>query len=272
MSALRFIVKWISIHKIISVIAALLIACGAIYSRKLYSRSEGALSEPIKKGTIAETVYGIGTIVANRSLQIRPGQISHIDRYFCKEGDFVKRGDPLVSVDNVTSRAPFAGTITSLPFKIGENVYAQGAILTLTDLADRYMTVSLEQQGALRIKVGQKVKMSFDTIREESYDGLVEAVYSSDSNFLARIDVSRLPARILPGMNADVAIVIRTLENVLLIPVAALIDNKVWVKHGNAVPKIVSLQTGIIDKDVAEVLGGDLAEGDRLLIKGSQKK
>ena len=272
MNLFKAIIQWLARHRILSFAAVLIIAASGIWLQRFYSRAQGTLSEPLKRGTIAEAVYGIGTINANQSLQIRPGQVSHIDRYFCREGDHVKRGAPLVVLDGVTWRAPFEGTITSLPFKTGENVYAQGPILTLTDLNDRYMTVSLEQQGALRVKPGNKVKVSFDTLRGESYEGVVRTVYSNDNNFLARIDIESLPARILPGMTADAAIIIRVQNDVLLLPVAALVDEHAWVKRDRSAPVLVAVKTGIIDRDLAEVVAGDLREGDRVLIKGSAKK
>jgi macrolide-specific efflux system membrane fusion protein len=271
-NVLRIVTNWISKHRFLSLILVVVLFALVYFASNSYKRSQGQLTEPLKKATIAETVYGIGTIVANQTMQIRPGQVLHIDRYNCKEGDYVKKGDVMVVLDHVPWRAPFSGTITNLPFKIGENVFAQGPILTLTDLTDRYMTVSLEQQGALRVRPGQKVKMSFDTIREESYDGIVRSVYSNESNFLARIDVSDLPKIILPGMTADVGIIIKKRENALLIPIAAISDGKVWVKRGKALPELIPVNLGIIDKDMAELISGDLSEGDRILIKGVRKK
>lgn len=272
LSLLRKCVKYVGAHRVLSVILLTAAIGLVVFARSYVGRSSGLLTEPIKRGEIAETVYGIGTIIANQSMQIRPGQVSNIDRYFCKEGDFVKKGAPLLTMNGITSRAPFSGTVTSLPYKIRENVFPQSSVLTLTNLDDRYMTVSLEQAGALRIRVGQKVKLSFDSIRTENFDGVVQSVYSSDNNFIARIDVGGLPATILPGMTADVAILIRTAQNVLLVPVAALVGGQVWVKHGRGVPALATVKTGIIDKDLAEVLSGDVAEGDRLLIKGSSSK
>jgi multidrug resistance efflux pump len=226
------------------------------------------LSEPLRQGAIIESVYGIGTVLANRSFQIKPGVISTIDTFYVKEGDTVKKDAPLAKIDKVIYRAPFAGTVTYLPFKEGENVFAQVPVLTLVDLKDRYLVVSLEQQGALRIHAGQAATMSFDTIRQQSYPGVVQSVYSNGSNFLARIDVSTLPAVVLPGMTADVAIQIRKQDKALLVPVAALINgNTLWVKHGSGIPKKVEVKVGIIDKAQAEIVSGNVQAGDRVIIK-----
>lgn len=237
----------------------------------LRARSEGVVSEPLQPGTIIESVYGIGTVLANRSYQLKPGVTSTIDTFYVKEGDTVKKGAPLAKLDRVVHRAPFSGTVTYLPFKEGENVFAQVPVLTLVDLRDRYLVVSLEQQGALRTHPGQRVIMSFDTNRRQSYSGVVESIYSSGGNFLARIDVSSLPSVVLPGMTADVAIEIRKQDNALIVPVAALMNgNTLSIKRGMGIPKDVEVKVGIVDKAQAEIVSGDVQAGDRVLIKSRE--
>jgi multidrug efflux pump subunit AcrA (membrane-fusion protein) len=171
-----------------------------------------------------------------------------------------------LTVDHVKYTAPFDGVITSLPSKRAENVFANVPMLILVDLSDRYIVVSLEQQGALRVLIGQAATLSFDTMREFNFVGTVKSIYSNATNFLARINISNFPAKILPGMTADVAITIATHQHALLLPVAALEGGKfVWIKGVGA--KKVELKIGIVDKAYAEVLSGDIKEGDRVLIR-----
>jgi macrolide-specific efflux system membrane fusion protein len=268
MEILRKTLKWIGGHRLVSALTIVVFIGVLSFLNFVKSRSEGQLSAPLQKGSIVESVYGIGTVTANKIWRIMPGVVNTISDLWVLEGDDVKKGQKLVGNDADVWRAPFAGTITSLPYKVGENVFAQVPILTLVDLTDRYMVVSMEQQAALRVKKGQMVKMSFDTIRSERFDGTVTAVYSNDINYLARIDVASLPKNILPGMTADVAIEIREQKDVLLAPVAAIEQgNRVWRKRGGEIPTKVEIKTGIIDKDLAEVVSGDLQAGDRVLIR-----
>ena len=272
MDSLRKVLKWISRHRLLSFIVFFLVLSSVIYIRSVVRQYEGEWTEPIQKGNIVESVYGIGTITANKIFKIAPGVTYTIRAVYVKEGDSVKKGAPLIATDSAAYRSPFAGTITALPIKVGDNVFPGMPIVTLVDLADRYLVVSLEQQGALRVKAGQKVKMSFDTIREQNYDGKVQAVYSNENNFLARIDVGFLPQQILPGMTADVAIEIQQHNDVLLIPVSALeAGNIVWIKTNHGLPKKVLVKTGIISGPYAEIIEGDIHPGDRLLIKGKTK-
>lgn len=258
--------RWVSVAFVFFFIATFLVI------GYLHTRSEGIVSEPLKRGTIIESVYGIGTVLSNRSFQIKLGVTGTVDNFYVKEGDTVKQGAPLAKIDKIIHRAPFDGTVTYLPFKAGENVFAQVPVLSLVDLKDRYIVVSLEQQGALQVRAGQKATMSFDTIRQRNYPGVVQSIYSNGNGFLARIDASGLPPSILPGMSADIAIEIRRQEHALAVPVAALINgNTLWVKHGgHGIPKKVEVTVGIIDKSEAEVVSGALEPGDRVIIKSRE--
>ena len=238
-----------------------------IFTRLVVSRSQGALSDPIKRGTIVDATYGIGTVTATRSYSVRPGVISTITDLYVKEGEFVHKGKRLANIDQVIYSSPFDGVVNYLPFKQGENIFTQLPVVVVTDLSNRYLVVSLEQQGALRVSGGQKAKISFDSLRSQTFDGVVASVYSYNNNFLARIDVSSLPTAILPDMTADVAIVIRELKDVLLVPTAALEKDTVWVKRAHQLSTQVSLKLGVVDGALAEVVSGDLHEGDQVLIR-----
>jgi membrane fusion protein, macrolide-specific efflux system len=273
MSFLRVFVTAIMRHRFLTlVIVGSLLAVSVLWNR-MQQRSAGTFSEPLKRGVIIESVYGIGTVTANRSFQIRPGVSVAIHEIFVNEGNIVKKGDSLIRLDDNIYSAPFNGTVTSLPFKVGENLYPQDVALALVDLKDRYLVASLEQQGALQVRAGQKVKINFDTLRDRTYDGVVDAIYSNKSNFLARISVADFPPMILPDMTADIAVEIRRQENGLLIPVAALeVGQYVWRKRGASALKQVEVKTGMMDRAMAEIISGDVLVDDRVLIRKELSK
>jgi multidrug efflux pump subunit AcrA (membrane-fusion protein) len=248
-----------------ALVAGAAVAAVAIRRRQ---KDLGALSEALSRGPVVESVYGIGTVTARNSYQLKLGVTSTISKLFVNEGDFVKKGQKLVEIDaGTTFPAPFDGTITYLPVKAGETVFAQAVILTLADLSDRYVVVSLEQRGAVRVRQGQKARMSFDSMRDTSFEGVVQSVYSNENNFLVRIGVTDLPPQLLPGMTADVAIVIAEHQNVLSVPAAAIERGRVLVARGAGRVETVDIRTGIIDGAMAEVISGDLKEGDRVYLR-----
>lgn len=264
---MKSLIGWILAHRIqASLLVVALIVVAAVVGLSARSQQGETLSEPIRKGPIVESVYGIGTVTATRSFQLKLGVTSTIRRLFVKEGDQVRRDQRLVDLDGVLFNAPFDGTITLLPFKVGETVFPQSVVLSIVDLQDRYVLVTLEQQAALRVRRGQKARLSFDSLREESYDGLVEAIYSNDNNFFVRIGIAGLPPQVLPGMTADVAIGIAEHRDALIVPVAAIDAGKVYVKRGLGTTA-VTVKTGIVDGAMAEIVEGGLREGERLVIR-----
>jgi multidrug efflux pump subunit AcrA (membrane-fusion protein) len=226
----------------------------------------------VERGDIVESVYGIGVLTAVRSLTIKSGVITNIRQLFVTEGQVVKKNDLLVELESIGRyRAPFAGTVTASPYKTGETVYPQTSVVTLTDPTETYLLVTLEQQGALSLKSGLNAKVSFDGMRGRTFDGKVDSVFSNGVDFLAHISVAALPASLLPGMTADVAIILRTKQDVLLLPLASLsLSQASLVRNGKTVQ--VPVKLGLVDGAFAEVLEGDVHEGDLTVQIKSTKK
>lgn len=223
---------------------------------------------PVTQGPVVQAVYGIGTVTANHVYALRVGVTTTISELAVKEGDHVRAGDRLLTVDRTTVfRAPFAGTVTSLPVKMGETVFPQTALLVLTDLRDLYLVVSLEQQAAILVKPGQKASISFENMRDVTCHGVVRTVYSNAGQFLVDIRSTDLPPAILPDMTADVGIEISTHENALLVPVAAISSHEVRLKRDGKMLK-ERVTVGWVDSERAEILSGNVRAGDRALVAG----
>lgn len=248
----------------------LLVLASLALTRRIHAR-QAHLSEPLRRDVIIESVYGIGTVKANKSFQLKPGVTATVYQLFVKEGDTVKKGQKLLQIENQIFEAPFDGTVTSLPVKVGENVFVQTVVLEIVDLEDRYVTVSLEQRAAVRVRRGQNARLSFENLRDTYYSGVVESVYSSGSEFLVRIEAKDLPQQVLPGMTADVAIGVNQHADALLIPVAAIDQGTVRVKREHATPFTTPVQTGIVDGSFAEVVSGNLKPGDRVYLPPETK-
>jgi macrolide-specific efflux system membrane fusion protein len=161
-------------------------------------------------------------------------------------------------------RAPFAGTITNTAFHEDQYVFPQQAVIRLEDLSTKYIEVSLEQQGALRVKPGLPVRVVFESIRGEVLKGRVSAVFARNEEFLAHIDVP-LAENVLPGMTADVAIEVNRKDKVLLVPLSAISDGRIKVKRDGK-RKTVKLSIGSVDGNWAEVLEGDIDLKDQIMV------
>jgi len=227
-----------------------------------------AKTQTPQRGSIVEAVYGIGTVTASKTFQLKLGVTATIKALFVKEGDAVEEGSPLLDLDvGATFRAPFGGTITAVPYKVGESVFPQAPIVTLVNLVDRYIVVSLEQQGALRVRAGQSVHLSFESIRGNKFTGHVRSIFPNGGEFFVYIDVDQFPPEILPGMTADVAIEIARRDNALLVPVSSVSSGSVVVVR-NGIRRKIPVEIGTVDGEMAEVVSGDLRPDDRVVARG----
>lgn len=255
----------IKAHPIYTSIGAALILAGVAYVMLVARKSDTQIVRP-KRGPIVEAVYGIGTVTSNKQFHGRIAQANGIQQINVKEGQLVEKGTRLISLqDGVGIVAPFRGTVTAMPFFAGETVLAGTIVLTMQDLKDVYVVATLEQQGALRVRPGMRVRLNFESIRNQTFNGRVRSVFPQETQFLVNIDVDGLPENILPSMTADAAIEIARRESALLIPVGAISGGKVVVMRDGNQEKI-DVQIGTTDSEWAEVTGGDLKENDQVLM------
>ena len=220
-----------------------------------------------KRGSIIEAIYGLGKVKPDKFYEIKIAVIKQVEKIYVKEGSFVEKGDRLVEMERgPVFYAPFSGTITAINFSEAQQVFPQQTILRMEDIQNKYIEVSLEQQGALRVRPGQTVKVIFESIRGEQLAGKVDAIFPQNDEFLAHITVEGLGPNILPGMTADVAIEIDRKQDALLIPLSAITNGRVRILRDSK-KMVIPIKLGSIDGNWAEVVSGDLQTNDEIIVK-----
>ncbi len=244
-------------------VIAALIGAGALWNRQ--RRSTQFVSPRI--GPLVEAVYGLGTVVAPWTYQVRTAVNQSVREIFVKEGEQVGKGAPLIQLsDSGTARAPFAGTVTAIPLKKGEILFPSTTALTLISIADLYIEISLEQQIVMRVRSGQPAVVSFESIRGERIRGEVESIFPRETQFIVKVVLDELPRGVLPGMTADVAIEIGRKGDALAIPLKAISSGRVTLRRlGKTVKDAV--QIGIVDDQWAEVTSGNIQPTDEILVR-----
>jgi macrolide-specific efflux system membrane fusion protein len=250
-------------NKLIGIgVASLLFLIGSLYF--LFSSNKEKLE--IKRGSIVEAVYALGTVKPEQVYSLKFGISAAIRELYVEEGQPVNKGDALVSNDSgVVFRAPFSGTITNLNFSKSEIAMPGVPVFELIDMKNAYIQVSLDQESALRVKAKQKVQLSFESIRGHIYTGEVERIYPSQGQFLVRINTPKLPEGVLPEMTTDVAIEVSKKENVILIPLIAADRGKVTrIRKGKK--EKIEIRLGAINSEFGELVEGDLIESDEVSV------
>ena len=151
-------------------------------------------------------------------------------------------------VEWTTVIAPMSGTVTRLNVEEGEIVtsgrsaFSQGpAILTIANLSRMVVKTRINEVDIAKIELGQRVEIRVDAYRDKVFEGRVSEIapsaYTPDPRggqqgdgtitFEVMIEVVGSPAELLPGMSADVDIVVMEEDNVLQLPIDSVIDSEV---------------------------------------------
>jgi HlyD family secretion protein len=171
--------------------------------------------------------------------------------------------------------APFAGSITQVESKQGDQASPGALAFRLDDLSRLLVDVQVSEVDINRIQSGQAVSLVFDAILSKEYHGTVSEVSLVGStnqgvvDFTVTVELTDADQDVKPGMTAAVNIVVSQLKGVLLVPNRAVrvLDGKrvVYVLRGGF-PQPVNVQLGASSDVSSEVVGGELKEGDAIVL------
>jgi len=184
----------------------------------------------------------------------------------------------LAAQDNLTNAlmvAPFAGVIdTALPSSPGMQVLPGAANYTIVNPNTVYFDAEVEETDLPNIAVGQTVNIKLDAYPNDSYQGTVTTVgmvaftsATGGNAYHVRISLpENTDMKFKVGMGGDVDIVFNIIENVLKVPVSAVVtdaNNYVWEVVAGRTKK-VTIETGGINNDEEEIKSG-VAEGETVI-------
>jgi macrolide-specific efflux system membrane fusion protein len=218
------------------------------------------------RGEIVEAVYGLGIIKSDKTYHAKAAIVSSVAEFYVTEGQDVQKGQKLFITDqSALYRAPFTGKITDIPVTIGENLFPQTLILSLIDLRNLYLEVSLEQQAAMRLRKGMEAEITFEFFRNKKLRGKISSIYPKNDQFVARVLLDKWPAEVLPGMSADVAFNIARKKNTVLVPTKAIANGHIVIKRKGTSMKI-KIDVGLSDENLTEVLSPELFPNDEVIL------
>ncbi len=197
--------------------------------------------------------------------------------------------------------SPVDGVVISRNVDVGQTVAASFQTPTLftiaQDLTKMQIDTNVAESDIGVIKLGQKVDFSVDAYPDTMFEGKVWQVRQAPITvqnvvtYDVVIQVNNKDLKLMPGMTANVSIVIQTRHDVLRITNAALRFRmterpaaaggaaagagekkgpSVWMLE-NGKPKRVFITPGISDGNYTEVVSGDLKEGQQIIVETIRK-
>jgi HlyD family secretion protein len=185
-------------------------------------------------------------------------------------------------------RSPVNGVVISRNVDAGQTVTAslQTPVLfwIAQDLARMEVSISVDEADIGRVSIGQKVIFTVDSYSDKTFEGRVHQVRKAGqeiSNVVTYTVVAtadNVDHLLLPGMTANVTIIISERNGVLKIPNAAFFyhpwdaidmktrsDSRIWIMEDSGQPRPVSVVYGITDGNESEIVSGDLKEGQKVI-------
>ena len=145
--------------------------------------------------------------------------------------------------------APFDGVVLDITTEVGEWISPSPPgvfippVVDLIDARALYVSAPIDEADVARIAVGLPVRMTLDAFRGQSFLGMVTYVSSfvetrQEQNRTLRVEAefkdSPLPPNLLPGLSADIEVLLEARDKVLRIPTYALLEgNRVLVVEGD---------------------------------------
>ncbi len=131
--------------------------------------------------------------------------------------------------------APFSGTIGIRQVDVGDYIAAGTPIATLQDLTTLYVDFFLAEQHVPLLKLGQRVQLQVAAYPGERFEGVISAlnpkVETTTRNVQVRAELGNPDGRLLPGMFADLQLLLPTETAQVVVPETAI----TYTLYGNSV-------------------------------------
>lgn len=171
--------------------------------------------------------------------------------------------------------APFNGTVTQAQPQTGDWVAQNDVAFQVDDLSQLMIDLQISEVDINSIAVGQSVTVTFDAVIDKSYNGIVTSVDLSGLknqgavDFKVMVTLADADELVKPGMTAAVTITVKDVSDALLVPnraVRVVNGQRVIYLLKNGQPVAIDVQLGAVADSNSEVVGGDLKEGDLIIL------
>lgn len=133
--------------------------------------------------------------------------------------------------------APSNGTVIKINKEVGEialgSQFQQDIIMTIADLGEMEVLVEVDENDVVLLEIGDSTEIEIDAFRDEKFEGLVYEVANSAvtkglgtqeqvTNFEVTIRMLQFPAKLRPGMSANVEVTTNVSDSTIAIPIQSV--------------------------------------------------
>ncbi|MFY9317315.1 MAG: efflux RND transporter periplasmic adaptor subunit [Burkholderiales bacterium] len=189
-----------------------------------------------------------------------------------------------VDLERTIIRAPVNGTVILRNVDAGQTVAAslQAPVLftIAQDLRDMQVEAAIDEADVGKLRVGQQAGFTVDAFQRRDFSGQIRQIRKSPVNvqnvisYTVIISAANADLALLPGMTANVRVLVDSRDGVLKVPNAALrfrpAPGRLWMVGSDGKPAPVAVKTGLTDGTSTEIAEGPLREGDAVILGGGE--
>lgn len=286
------------------VVIIILAVAGFAFFKGMKKESPGEVVEEITPmiSSIRNFISCTGTVLPKNRLEVKPPVNGRIEGILVKEGDLVKAGQTLVRMSSteraalldaargkgeesvkyfeeaykaILLNAPIDGEVIVATTQPGQTVTTADAVVVLSDRL--IVRAQVDEVDIGKIAVDKEAIVSLDAYPDEKINAIVDHIYYESKTVnnvtIYEVDLApeEVPSFFRSGMNATVDFIDQNKENILVIPLAAIIKEKgneyVLVKQDdNSEPVKTRVTIGMSDDKNVEVLSG-ITSNDKIFLK-----
>jgi HlyD family secretion protein len=169
--------------------------------------------------------------------------------------------------------APFESEVVAVNYQVGDTVQSNLAAATLVNRSQLHVDVQVDESDIGRVKLGQQVEVTFDSLPDVTVDGVVAQLNPLGASvqgivkYTVRVNLTKTDPGVLMGMTANIKIVTNKDEGAFAVPLDAVqLDTQGEfvnrVKADNTTER-VDIVSGEVQGDLV-VVTGPLKAGDKV--------
>lgn len=187
-----------------------------------------------------------------------------------------------------TIKSPIAGTIVDTKISESGIVEARRMLMSIQDVDNLEMIINMNEYDIGKIKVGNKVTITGDSLQGKKYTGEVKHIANvakaslsdenqkltgSDNTIEVKISINKDSDSLKPGLSAKADILTDSKKDVYVLPYETIFTKKDGSKAifivENKISKEIPITTGIGDEFNVEVKG-DLKDGMEVILNPTE--
>ena len=228
---------------------------------------------------LARVEYERGRSLVNRQ-SISKSEFDRLSASLQKANASVAQLEALLAKKRIL--APFAGTIGIRQVDVGDYLASGTAIATLQDLSKLYVDFFLPEQAVPKLGIGERVRFNVAAYPGEVFEGEIAAINPKVEDTTRNVQVRAMlvnpDSKLLPGMFANLEVLLPGEQNVVVVPETAI----TYTLYGNSVylisekkdddGQVVKGDNGQAELAVERryVDTGERREGQVVIVKGLQ--